>query len=168
MVVDSELYYQISRFLAEEASLLDQRQFREWIDLLANDVIYRMPLRVTRDPSDGPSIIDEMTFFEEDKLSLTTRVNRLGTTSAWAESPPSRTRHYVTNILVEPGSRSDEVTVRSNFLVLRSRGNSPECEQIFGERIDVLRRVGDRWSIAARTIYPDQSVIGTQNFSIFL
>ena len=41
-------YYQlreeIEDFLSLEADLLDQRQFKEWIDLLAEDLVYFMPM----------------------------------------------------------------------------------------------------------------------------
>jgi 3-phenylpropionate/cinnamic acid dioxygenase small subunit len=47
---------------------------------------------------------------------------------AWAEDPPSRTRHLITNIEVETGSTDAEILVYSNFLVYRSRG---ETEQDF-------------------------------------
>ena len=51
-----------------------------------------------------PISLDEMAFFEENKQSLTARVKRLGTTSAWAEDPAPRTRHFVSNMMIEAGS----------------------------------------------------------------
>jgi 3-phenylpropionate/cinnamic acid dioxygenase small subunit len=163
-----ELQFQITHFLHHEAFLLDSRRFDEWLDVLADDIVYRMPLRATRERKDGSNIVDEMTFFEETKKSLTTRVKRLGTTSAWAEDPAPRTRHFVSNILVESGVGNGEFTVRSNFLCKRSRAGDMVTEEIFGERLDVLRKVHDQWKIASRTIYPDQAVLGVKNLSMFL
>jgi 3-phenylpropionate/cinnamic acid dioxygenase small subunit len=97
---------------------------------------------------------------------LGARVARLDTGMAWAEDPPSRTRHLLTNIEVEPGDNAQEVKVYANFLVYRSRA---ETEQDFyvGARRDVLRRVGGAWKIAGRKIILDQNVLLAKNVSIF-
>jgi 3-phenylpropionate/cinnamic acid dioxygenase small subunit len=85
---------------------------------------------------------------------------------AWAEDPPSRSRHLITNIEVEPGDAANEVKVYSNFMVYRSRA---ETEQDFyvGARRDVLRRVAGAWKIAGRKITLDQNVLLAKNVSIF-
>jgi len=85
---------------------------------------------------------------------------------AWAEDPPSRTRHLITNIEVEPGESASEVKVYSNFIVYRSRA---ETEQDFyvGTRRDVLRRVAGSWRIAGRKVILDQNVLLAKNVSIF-
>ena len=46
------------------------------------------------------------------------------------------------------------ILVRSNFLFKRSRADDIATEEIFGERLDVLRKVNGEWKIASRTIYP--------------
>lgn len=167
-MVSVERQFEIIRFYNTEAYLLDHRKFEEWLDLLADNIVYRMPLRVTREEKDGPNIRDDMTLFEESKLSLTTRVKRLRTSSAWAENHVPRTRHLITNILVEKESGPDEMLVRTSFLFLRSRGSDIETEHLFGERLDVLKKIGGDWKVASRTIYPDQAVITTKNLSMFL
>lgn len=158
---------EITSFLYREANLLDDRRFDEWLEMLHPDIVYRMPLRVTRENGSGPDIVEEMTFLEENKRSLVTRVERLKTTSAWAEDPPSRTRHFVTNVLVEEGQNGDW-HVSSYFQMLRSRGSKTEVEQIFGKRQDVLCQVDGEWQLKRRTIYPDQTVLGIRNISNFL
>ena len=45
---------------------------------------------------------DELGLFDEDIRTLTARVARLDTGMAWAEDPPSRTRHVITNIEIAP------------------------------------------------------------------
>lgn len=164
----SEVYGEITNFLYREAALLDHRKLDEWLTLLDDSIVYRMPLRVTRERDSGPEIIEAMTFLDETKASLITRVERLKTTSAWAEEPVSRTRHFISNILVEPGSEEDEIRVNSYFLLLRSRRDKLETEQIFGERQDVLKKNDGQWKILSRTIYPDQSVLTIPNLSVFL
>ena len=85
---------------------------------------------------------------------------------AWAEDPPSRTRHMLSNIEVEPGDAASEIKVYANFLVYRSRA---ETEQDFyvGARQDILRHVNGAWKIARRKIILDQSVLLAKNVSIF-
>lgn len=163
-----QLQFEISNFYSTEAYLLDHRKFEEWLDVLTDDIVYRMPLRVTREEKDGSNINNDMAYFEETKVSLTTRVKRLRTSSAWAENHAPRTRHLITNVLIEEqGANPDEVTVRTSFLFLRSRGSDIQIEQLFGERLDTLRKVNGEWKVANRIIYPDQAVITTKNLSMF-
>jgi 3-phenylpropionate/cinnamic acid dioxygenase small subunit len=163
-----ELHYQISQVLYQEAYLLDHRKYEEWLDFLTDDLIYRMPLRMTTEGRDVSNLVDEMTYFEETKKSLTTRVKRLYTTSAWVENPAPRQRHFVSNIIINSGVHLDEYNVRSYFLFKRSRGSDLQTEEIFGEREDVFRKVNGQWKIAARSIYPDQAVLTVMNLSMFL
>lgn len=163
-----ELQYEITNILSREAHFLDNRRYEDWLDLLSDDIVYRMPMRVTTEKKDGSDILDEMAFFEETKKSLITRVQRLRTSSAWVENPPTRQRHLITNVLIELGEKPDEYEVTSSFLFLRSRASDLHIEQLSGERRDVLRLVDGKWQIAARTIYPDQAVLGVMNLSMFL
>jgi 3-phenylpropionate/cinnamic acid dioxygenase small subunit len=86
---------------------------------------------------------------------------------AWAEDPPSRTRHLIANIEVEPADAVSELKVYCNFIVYRSRA---ETEQDFyvGARRDILRRVGGALKIARRELALDQNVLLAKNVSIFL
>ena len=136
--------------------------------MLDENIIYRMPLRVTRENKDGSNIVNEMAFFEENKQSLTVRVKRLRTTSAWAKDTAPRTRHFVSNMMIESIPNKNEVQIRSNFLFKRSRAGDIATEEIFGERLDVLQKVDNIWKIVSRTIHPDQSVLTTINLSMFL
>jgi 3-phenylpropionate/cinnamic acid dioxygenase small subunit len=67
---------------------------------------------------------------------------------------------------VEAGETASELKVYSNYVVYRSRA---ETEQDFyvGAREDLLRRVGETWKIARRTIILDQNVLLAKNVSIF-
>ena len=109
---------------------------------------------------------DELALFDEDKTTLAARVARLDTGMAWAEDPPSRTRHMISNVEVEPGESEAEVKVYSNFLVYRSRAETEEDFYV-GTRRDVLRRVEGGWKIARRRMVLDQAVLTAKNLSIF-
>jgi len=172
---------EIEQFLYREARLLDDRRFHEWLTLFTDDIRYRMTGRSNRYPRSSKAIAildperyvadeaaqeDELALLDETRESLSARVARLDTGMAWAEDPPSRTRHFVANIEVEAGDDDGEITVYSNFLVYRSRG---ETEQDFyvGSRRDVLRRVEGAWKIAQRRLVLDQNVLTAKNISTF-
>ena len=44
----------------------------------------------------------DLAIFEDDKTYMTMRIDRLDTGMAWAEDPPSRTRHIVGNLVLSP------------------------------------------------------------------
>jgi 3-phenylpropionate/cinnamic acid dioxygenase small subunit len=177
----ADIIYEVEQFLYREARLLDERRLHEWLDLFTEDVRYWMPGRTSRYPvaSKAIGILDperyeaeelskegELAIFDETKETLQARIVRLDTGMAWAEDPPSRTRHLITNIEVEPGDITAELKVLSNYIVYRSRG---ETEQDFyvGRREDILRQVDGTWKIARRKIILDQNVLLAKNMSIF-
>jgi 3-phenylpropionate/cinnamic acid dioxygenase small subunit len=177
----AEVLREVEQFLYREARLLDERRFHAWLEILTDDVRYWMPGRSTRYPERSKAIVildpdryreeelrreDELAILDETKETLGRRIARLETGMAWAEDPPSRTRHLISNIEAEPGDAASELKVFSNFLVYRSRA---ETEQDFyvGARQDVLRQVDDAWKIAYRKIILDQNVLLAKNVSIF-
>jgi len=96
---------------------------------------------------------------------LAVRVRKLQTGYSWAEDPPSRTRHLITNVQILD-ERDDWLSVTSNFHVYRTRLNSEEDSWI-GRREDVLRRDGDSFRIANRKIFLEQTVLLARNLSNF-
>lgn len=166
--VGLELWYDVSQFLFHEAELLDTGREHEWLDLLDEDIVYKLPIRVTQDRSAGPGFQEDGFHLNEDKGMLITRVERLETEYAWAEDPPSRVRRFVTNVRVSAGEANDALSVASNLLVYRSRSDSTAFDVISGERRDVLRRSNGGLLISRRTIYLDQTTLGTHNLAIFL
>lgn len=159
------LYGEIVEFLYREADMLDNNRFDEWLALFTEDIRYEMPVRTTQMLSKGPGF-QEMAFFDDNIHSLRTRIKRLQTDAAWAETPPSRTRHFVSNVLLSAGKSVNELFVSINFLIARSRGE--QGYQLFtGRREDTLRRAADSsLRIAQRRILVDQTVITATNLSI--
>jgi 3-phenylpropionate/cinnamic acid dioxygenase small subunit len=157
------------RFYIREAWLLDERRLTEWLDLFTDDVLYFMPRRknVPRRESERElTPLGDLAILEEDKRYLTMRVARLDTGMAWAEDPPSRTRHLVGNLEATPLGRS-EVQARTAFLVYRSHLET-DHQLLSGYREDVLRRVAGGFKIARRTIVLDANVLLDKNLSVFL
>jgi len=167
----SELRRQIEDFYYLEAELLDERKLREWFNLLTDDVRYWMPLRhnTMERPSD---VVEELSkpgegyYFDDDIKSLKIRVERAYSKVAWAEVPPSRTRHLITNVRVKK-DEGNEIEVHSNFLVYRTRMETDK-DIFVGARQDILRRSDGSFKIARRTIILDQAVLDAKNISVFL
>src|SRR5919108_2458357 len=98
------LKQELEAFLYHEAELLDERRYEAWLELLTDDVRYWMPLRrnvkfgelereFTREGRD-------INWFDEGKDTLTRRVRQILTGVHWAEEPPSRICHMVSNVEV--------------------------------------------------------------------
>jgi 3-phenylpropionate/cinnamic acid dioxygenase small subunit len=165
---------EIEDFLYAEAELLDERRYEEWLELFTEDVHYWMPMR-RNVPADEPEREFtreglDVNWFDEGKDTLTRRVKQLRTGVHWAEQPPSRICHMVSNVqLLEmspPDDAPSAVTVKSRFLIYRNRVET-ETDLLVGKREDGLRRVDGRWRIARRKIVLDQSVLLAKNLTFF-
>lgn len=168
VLVEMQVQFEVERFLYEEAALLDSHRYDKWLELFSDDVHYFMPLRRTRTKRELDQEFTrpgEMAWFDDNKMVLAGRVAKLATGTAWAEDPPSRTRHLVTNVRVVEDSE-EEVNVESNFHIYRTRLKSEEQSWI-GSRQDTLRRSGDGFLIAKRTILLEQTVLLSPNLSTF-
>jgi phthalate 3,4-dioxygenase subunit beta len=155
------------QFLVEEAALLDAGDYAGWIGLICEDIRYVMPVRVTTARGAGFDSLAGMGHFDEDAYALRKRVQRLATDHAWTEDPPSRTRHFITNVRTfrdEPG----ELRVESALLLFRSRGDTREPSLISAGRADLLRETPEGLRLARREITVDESVLRTQNLAVFL
>ena len=165
---------EIEQFLYHEAELLDERRYEEWLALFAEDAQYFMPMR-RNVPHDEPDreftrAGYDVNWFDEGKDTLTRRVKQILTGIHWAEEPPSRICHMISNVqvvtAVAPSASSGEVTVKSRFLVYRNRVET-ETDFLVGKREDVLRRVNGGWQIARRKIILDQNVLLAKNLTVF-
>jgi 3-phenylpropionate/cinnamic acid dioxygenase small subunit len=168
------LTHEVAEFLYAEAELLDERRYDAWLDLLADDIRYWMPMRrnvkygdtereFTREGAD-------ISWFDEGKETLTRRVRQIQTGIHWAEEPQSRIAHLVANVqLLEAtpsAAAAAEVTAKCRFLIYRNRVET-ETDLLVGKREDTLRRDGSRWLIARRKIILDQNVLLTKNLTFF-
>ena len=159
------------QFLVEEAALLDAADYAGWLALLCEDIRYVMPVRVTTARGADFDSLADMGHFDEDMYALRKRVQRLATDHAWTEDPPSRTRHFVTNVRTFSGETlltTGDLRVESALLLFRSRGDTREASLISAGRTDLLRATADGLRLARREITVDESVLRTQNLAVFL
>jgi len=160
---------EIEDFFYREADLLDERRYEEWLDLFTEDTHYWMPLRrnVPRDEPEReftrPGV--DANWFDEGKDTLTRRVKQILTGIHWAEEPPSRICHIVSNVQIVRATL-DEVEARSRFIVYRNRVQT-ETDFLVGKREDLLRRMDGGLKIARRKIVLDQNVLLAKNLTMF-
>lgn len=165
---DILLQHEIEQFLYEEAALLDDRRFHEWLELLADDLEYWMPVRTTRARGDEArefSKPGETAFFDDTKQTMELRIGKLDTGFSWSEDPPSRTRHLVNNVRILQKISESEFQVGCNFIVYRSR-LAREQDLWVGRREDTVRKVAGAWKLAKRHIFLDQVSLLSVNLSI--
>lgn len=166
--VNDHTHREVVEFLMHEAELLDDRKFEEWLEQLTEDITYQVPIRDRGTENGDSEILRDGAWLNENWKSLEMRIRRVRTPGVVAEDPPSRTRHFVSNIRIGAGGNPDEVRVKSNLLVYRSRGESVHYDLFSGERRDILRRVNGAWKLAGREIILDQAILAAQDLSIIL
>jgi biphenyl 2,3-dioxygenase beta subunit len=160
------LQYEVEQFLYREAALLDDRRFGDWLALIADDIHYWMPIRRTVTVENlrlEYASSDGMAYFDDDRNDLRMRVEKLQSNSAWSENPPSRTRHFVSNVRILEAN-GDEITLEAAIHLYRSRLND-KIDNWVGKRRDRLRRVDGGFRIFERHIFLDQTVVLSTNFS---
>jgi 3-phenylpropionate/cinnamic acid dioxygenase small subunit len=166
---------EIEEFLYDEANLLDERRFTEWLATLADDLRYFMPMEynvkfgehATRELTKRE---EQMSWFNEGKWSLGKRAEQIQTGVHWAEEPLSRVCRLVSNVQLtainDDAPDGAEVDATSRFLIYQNRC---EYEQYFfvGDRFDRMRRTANGWALARREIRIHQNVLLAKNLSIF-
>jgi 3-phenylpropionate/cinnamic acid dioxygenase small subunit len=175
----SAAYYRlkadIEDFYYHEADLLDDRRFRDWLDILADDISYFMPIRRNvkfgqHASRENTKLGEGISWFDEDKWTLTKRVEQILTGVHYAEEPLSRISHMVSNVQIRdvrpdleaPG----EIDVTSRFLVYQNRVEY-ETYTFVGRRNDTLRATENGWKVAKREILLEQNILLAKNLTMF-
>jgi 3-phenylpropionate/cinnamic acid dioxygenase small subunit len=127
----------------------------EWLDLLAEDLHYWMPMRRNIKFGDWDleftSAETEINWFDEGKDILAGRIRQLNTGVHWPEEPVSRFEHFISNVEVV-GVEGDQITVNSKFFCYQNRLQD-EVNHFVGRREDLLRRDPEtKFKLAKRKI----------------
>ena len=124
-------------YLIREARLLDERRFREWMELFTEDGIYWVPAKPGQE-----SPHDHASLFYDDRQLMKTRIDRLEHPLIHVQTPPSQTVHLVGNVMIEAADETKgEYAVSSNVVMVEYR---LDRQRIFaGRQVHQLRRVGE-------------------------
>ena len=137
---------EIEEFLYQEAALLDEKRYAEWVDLFMEDAVYWIPAnRFDVDPKKHVSIV------YDSSQRLRERLGRMEHPYFWAQDPASRLSRIVGNVrLLE--SLGDGHLVESKFQMLElRRGHSRHFAGTYHHRLTPDPQRG--WRIAAKTVY---------------
>ena len=171
-----EDHFLIEQFLYNEARLLDERKFDDWMTCIDDEVRYYIPNRYVRKPEsrdDKWDIEDELSkdvdlaLLSDNKLTLFAKIMRLQGGLSFSETPPSRTTRLITNVQVALTDTENIYQVRSNFHVNRTRAERDE-HNFIGSRRDLWKRNGDKFVLIERRIVLNCTVMSSPNLSIFL
>jgi ethylbenzene dioxygenase beta subunit len=136
----------IEEFLMREARLLDERRFRDWMEMFAEDGTYWVPAA-----PDQQSPFDQASLFYDDRDLMRTRIERLEHPRIHVQTPPSRTARLVGNVLVESVDEGKgEYVVGSTVLMVEYRD---EQQRVFaGRQHHRLRRDGASFRIVQKRV----------------
>ncbi len=131
------LQHEVEQTLYLEARLLDDWNLDEWLTLYTEDARYVVP---TTDLPDGDPESD-LVFIDDDYNRMAARIVRLKSRHAHREYPWSRTRRFISNVMVTAAD-ANEIEATASVAVWRFRAG--ESSPYVG-RYDVrLRRVEGR------------------------
>lgn len=134
----------IAAFLSEEAWLLDDRRFNEWIGLFIPECRYWMPLE------EGICPDTEMSIILDDRRNLASRIARLADPGTHSQNPASETTRIVTNVQVGEPAADGTVPVRSRFVLYENRLGA--TRSYAGRYLHSLVRQDGGWAIAEKKI----------------
>lgn len=162
MIITStmERKLEIEEFLHREAWLLDNYRLRDWQALLTDDIRYWVPTieSVYGDTERYREDVPYMPYIDYDRMLIEMKLVQLETGLQHSETPVSVTQRMVTNILVNPMEREDEMKVYSNVQVTQVRHG--DLETVWrARREDRLRKVDNQWKLAERKVFLLSSVL---------
>jgi 3-phenylpropionate/cinnamic acid dioxygenase small subunit len=136
----------LEQFILHEARLLDERRFRDWMALFTEDGTYWVPA-----VPDQRSPFDQASLFYDDRDLMRTRIERLEHPRIHVQTPPSRTAHLVSNVLVESVDETkDEYIISSTVIMVEYRD---EQQRLFaGRQHHRLRRDGTGFRITQKRV----------------
>jgi p-cumate 2,3-dioxygenase beta subunit len=145
----------VEDFLYEEAALLDAWRLDDWLALLTDDAVYRVPSNDRPNSSSG----DTLFIIADDINRIRARVTRLKKKDAHAEDPRSRTRRLLTNVRIVSRNGAT-LEVEANFSVHRFRRNDGIRVYVGHYRYE-LRLVAGKLKIAKREAIIDSMELGS-------
>ena len=147
MSADLELLAEVQRFLFREARLADESRYEEWLALFDNEVTYWVPKgRADYDPS------TRISYINDNRNRLETRVRQLATGAHHAQSPPSPMRRVVSNVEITD-TLTDGYQVESNFVLYEhSLQATNELRVWAAHATHGLRRVDKDFRIRSKTV----------------
>jgi len=136
---------EIELFVLQEAELLDQRRFRDWMALFADDGTYWVPAVPNQ-----KSPFNQASLFYDDRDLMSTRVARLEHPRIHVQTPPSRTVHQVGRVMTGPAADNGDIVVSSTVVMIEYRA---DVQRVFaGRQTHRLRKDGGSFRIVHKRV----------------
>jgi benzoate/toluate 1,2-dioxygenase beta subunit len=137
---------EIEAFLYLEARLADESAYEAWEALVTDDVHYWVPYgKADYEPS------ERMSYINDNRTRLATRIRQLGTGRRHAQTPPSSMRRVISNIEILD-HRDGEYVVAGNFVLFEHAIQATHSLRVWAGRTTYrLRRVDNALKMAGKT-----------------
>jgi benzoate/toluate 1,2-dioxygenase subunit beta len=137
----------VTAFLYLEARLADESRYEEWLGLWTDELHYWVPSGTADYDRDR-----RISFVNDNRSRLTTRIRQLQTGVRYAQTPPSPMRRVVSNIeLLDVGD--GEVRTGSNFVLYELSAQATNDLRIWaGRATHVLHNGHGGLRMAAKTV----------------
>jgi 3-phenylpropionate/cinnamic acid dioxygenase small subunit len=134
------------RFVYEEARLLDERRFEEWLELFDLQGVYWVPSQPGQ-----VSARDTLSLVHEHRSLLAVRVARLRQAGMHSQNPPVRTHHHVSAVVVRAAQAADfDLEVDASLILCEWRHD--EGRWFAGRTHHRLRRDGSGLRIVLKRV----------------
>lgn len=167
---DEAVHSRLRVFLEREAEMLDNRWYKDWLELLHPDFSYRMPVPVTPDNPVAPHYDASAYVIDETRETLADHWLRRFEPDlweiAWGEVPPVRFRHFITSVRVRVLGDS-HFDVRSNVLLSATR-QSDQSSFMAVERYDQVEDGSNGTRLLSRFVVPETTVLGLPTVRVIL
>jgi 3-phenylpropionate/cinnamic acid dioxygenase small subunit len=146
--------------LSLEGLCLDRREWKRWLALYDEDVVFRIPAwrnedEETSDPNSEVSLI-----YHDSRTGLEDRASRIEAARSATTMPLPRTAHFVGNVVANrAGEGVIEAEATWNVHVYQPRTAKQSVH--FGRYEVQLRKRGDVWRISRKTIHLQNDRVST-------
>ncbi len=139
---------EVAALIAEEARLLDDRDYPAWLGLFTDDCRYWVPVSpAQRRPADG------VAHFHDDKQLLMARTHRLLNPRSFGAEPAPRTCHVVSGVRIDADDGEIVASSAQIMLEYRNRDGFEADQRAFGGRVTHrLRRTAEGLRIAEKRV----------------
>lgn len=149
-----------THLLSLEGLCLDRREWKRWLDLYDEDVVYRIPAwrnedEETSDPNTEVSLI-----YHDSRTGLEDRASRIEAGRSATTMPLPRTAHFVGNVVATlAGDGVIEAEASWNVHVYQPRTAKQSVH--FGRYEVQLKKRADVWRISRKTIHLQNDRVST-------
>lgn len=143
-LTDATLLEDCRALLYQEARLLDEGRFEDWLALFDPECLFWIPGSPGGDPR------REITVAFDDRRQLEGRIYRLRTGYAWSQVPQARTSRMIANVEAFGERGADACMLRSSFLITEIRNG--DVRTFAGWNGYRLLRAAYGWKIQVKQI----------------